>query len=65
MAASTCKLAQGLNVQAGFSTGRTSFDNCAVVAASKLIATATTATPLSYCHIDTPFLTDVKAIASP
>ena len=59
------RLAQGINVQGGFSVGRSSFDNCDIVSQHpELIATATTATPLSYCHIDTPWLTDAKAIAS-
>jgi len=59
------RLAQRLTVQGGVSTGRTSTDNCAVVAQHpELIASATTALPLEYCHSDTPFLTDVKMISS-
>ena len=30
----------------------------------ELISTATSATPLSYCHVDTPFLTQVKGLGS-
>ena len=59
------RLARGITVQGGFSTGRTSTDNCAVVSQHpELLWTATTANPIGYCHIDTPFLTDVKAISS-
>ena len=59
------RLAQGLVLSGGVSTGRTSTDNCAIVAQMpELIATATTATPLGYCHVDTPFLTQVKALSS-
>jgi hypothetical protein len=49
----------------GVSTGRTSTDNCAIVGQlPEVIATATTAAPLGYCHIDTPFLTQVKGLSS-
>jgi Carboxypeptidase regulatory-like domain len=59
------RLAQGLVISGGVSTGRTSTDNCAIVSQMpELIATATTATPLGYCHVDTPFLTQIKALSS-
>lgn len=59
------RLREGLLLQGGFSTGRTSMDSCEIVAKlPELIATATTATPQSYCHIDTPFLTQVKGLSS-
>ena len=59
------RTAIGINVQGGVSTGRTSTDNCAVVAQlPELIANATTALPLSYCHLDSPFLTQVKLLGS-
>src|SRR6185436_4516067 len=51
--------------QAGVSTGRTSTDNCAVVANHpELLTTSTSATPLGYCHVDSPFLTGVKGLSS-
>jgi hypothetical protein len=56
---------QTLQFQGGFSTGRTSTDQCAVQAAlPELIATQNTATPLMYCHVDTPFLTRVTGLGS-
>jgi hypothetical protein len=56
---------QGVLLQAGASSGRTSTDNCAVVSRLPgLIATAVSATPLQYCHVDTPFLTQVKGFAA-
>ena len=59
------RLARGLTLQGGVSTGRTSTDNCAIVTPNPdLLYTATTATPLSYCHVDTLFLTQVKALSS-
>jgi len=59
------RLISGLTVQGGVSTGRTSTDNCEVVAKlPELISTATTALPLGYCHMNSPFLTQVKALGS-
>ena len=59
------RLAQRLTLQGGLSTGRTSTDNCEVVTNHpELIATATTATPLSYCHLDTLFLTQFKMLSA-
>jgi len=51
------RLQKGVLVAGGFSTGRTSTDNCDVV--PKL----DNPSPL-YCHIDTNFLTQVKAFGS-
>jgi hypothetical protein len=49
----------GVLVQGGFSTGRTSTDNCAVVAIAPEVA------PLNaYCHVDTNFLTQVKLLGT-
>ena len=70
------RLRRGLLLQGGVSTGRTSTDSCQIVARlPELIAgvglvapipgaVATSATPQSYCHIDTPFLTQVKGLSS-
>jgi hypothetical protein len=51
------RLEGGLMFQGGFSTGRTSTDNCDVVV--KL----DNPSPL-YCHVDTAFLTQVKALGA-
>jgi hypothetical protein len=61
------RLPHNVTVLGGFSTGRTSADNCEV--ARKLdnpaqISTAGVLNPESFCHFDTKFLTQVKAIAS-
>jgi hypothetical protein len=59
------QLSQRLRIQGGLSTGRTSVDNCAVAAQlPELLTTATTANPQQYCHIDTPFLTQVKLLSA-
>jgi hypothetical protein len=59
------RLTRGLTVQGGFSTGRTSTDNCDVVAKlPELISTATTAMPLGYCHMNSPLLAQVKGLGS-
>ena len=70
------RLQRGLLVQGGFSTGRTSTDSCEIVAQlPELIAgvgvvaaipgaAATSATPQQYCHVDTPFLTQIKGLGS-
>jgi hypothetical protein len=50
--------ASGILLQGGMSTGRTSTDNCAIVA-----SLGSNPSPL-YCHVDTPFLTQVKFIGS-
>jgi len=59
------RLISGMTVQGGISTGRTSTDNCEVAAKlPELISTATTALPLAYCHMDSPFLTQVKGLGA-
>ena len=59
------RLTRGLGVQAGVSSGRTSTDNCEIVEKlPELIATDTTALPSGYCHVDSPFLTQAKAMGS-
>jgi hypothetical protein len=61
----TARLREGLILQGGVSSGRTSTDNCEVVAkVPEAVATINTATPLAYCQVDTPFLTHVKGLAS-
>ena len=59
------RLVQGLLLQGGVGTGRTSTDNCAIVArVPEVISTATTALPLGYCHVTSNFLTGVKGVGS-
>jgi hypothetical protein len=72
----SARLGGGALVQGGFSTGRTAQDNCAVLKtipeggittqqglSNGLLAIAgTVATP--YCHQETPYLTQVKALAT-
>jgi hypothetical protein len=59
------RLAKDFVLQGGLSTGRTSTDNCEVAAKlPETIATPVSATPLSYCHVDTLFLTQLKALGS-
>jgi len=50
----------GVLLQGGFSTGRTSTDNCAVLAQLPEIS----ALGGPYCHVDTAFLTQVKLLGS-
>ncbi len=56
----------GLTLQGGFSTGRTSTDNCDLYATVPEVSLAfgIIATPKEYCHVDTNFLTQVKFLGS-
>ena len=59
------RLTGGVRVQGGVSTGRTSTDNCEIVAKlPEIFSSATTALPADYCHLDSPFLTQVKGMGS-
>ena len=53
------RVRNGLTLQGGTSTGRTSTDSCAVRAA---LPETTPTNP--YCHVDNPFLTQVKGLAA-
>ena len=55
----TARVRNGLTLQGGTSTGRTSTDTCDVRAALPEIAPTN-----PYCHVDNPFLTQVKGLAS-
>ena len=55
------RVREGVLLQGGLSTGRTSTDNCDLVEQLPELAAAT---PLGYCHIDTKFLTQVKFLGS-
>ena len=55
----TARVRNGLTLQGGTSTGRTSTDTCEVRA-----ALPETAPTNPYCHVDNPFLTQVKGLAS-
>ncbi len=63
------RLQHGVLIQGGFSVGRTSTDNCAVVAQARdLIVNSVlgTATPAAYCHMDTNLMgqTQVKILGT-
>ena len=55
------RVRNGLLLQGGVSTGRTSTDNCEIVAQLPEISPLI---PQGYCHVDTNFLTQVKFLAS-
>jgi hypothetical protein len=65
------RLPQGILVQGGISTGRTSTDNCEIVdKVPEMLVNATIAPgvtalmPRDHCHVDTAFLTQVKLLGS-
>jgi hypothetical protein len=60
------RLPQGILLQGGVSTGRTSTDNCEVVdQVPEMLMLATPAMiPRDHCHVDTAFLTQVKLLGS-
>ncbi len=60
------RLPQGILLQGGVSTGRTSTDNCEIVdKVPEMLAFAPTAMiPRDHCHVDTAFLTQVKLLGS-
>jgi hypothetical protein len=55
------RVRNGLLLQGGLSTGRTSTDNCEIVTQLPEISPLI---PLDFCHVDTNFLTQVKFLAS-
>lgn len=62
------QLGNALTVQGGFSTGRSALDNCEVMAQVPEALTGTTPPfvrqPLQFCDQQTPFLTQVKGLAT-
>ena len=60
------RLPQGIMLQGGLSTGRTSTDNCEVVdkVPEMLMLAAPAMIPSDHCHVDTAFLTQVKLLGS-
>jgi hypothetical protein len=61
----TARPSTGVLLQGGFSTGRTSTDNCEVAAkVPEVLLVGTVWTPLQYCHQDTNFTTQVKWVGS-
>jgi hypothetical protein len=55
------RLTNGLRLQGGISTGRTTTDNCDIVDdAPELLA----GSPVAYCHQESPYLPQYKALAS-
>ena len=58
------RLPQGIVLQGGLSTGRTLSDVCDIVAKIPEVFVTPTLTPLQYCRIQTPFLTQAKLLGS-
>jgi outer membrane receptor protein involved in Fe transport len=58
------RLPEGIVVQGGVSTGRTSTDNCEIVESVPEMLLGAVLTPRSHCHVDTAFLTQVKLLGS-
>ena len=56
------RLPNGVLVQGGTSTGKTTTDNCEILA--KLPEMAPTATATPFCHVGTPMLTQAKALGA-
>ncbi|MBM3818635.1 MAG: TonB-dependent receptor [Acidimicrobiia bacterium] len=57
------RLQNGLTMQAGTSTGRTTEDNCEVVAKLPEMDSGNNMRPLGYCHRETPWQTQFKGYA--
>lgn len=58
------RLPQGILLQGGVSTGRTTTDNCEVVAKVPEMLVGDVLISRDYCHVDTAFLTQVKLLGS-
>lgn len=59
------RLENGLYLQGGVSTGKTMTDNCEIVDdAPELLTEAGVLQPASFCHRESPFLPQYKALAS-
>ena len=54
------RLLNGLQLQGGMSSGKTTTDNCEILAKLPEMAPLATSTP--YCHVETPMLTQAKAL---
>ena len=57
------RLQNGLVVQAGTSTGRTTEDNCEITAKLPELDAGANMRPLQYCHRVTPFVSSIKGYA--
>jgi hypothetical protein len=59
------RLPQGAILQGGFSTGRTLTDNCDIRAALPELTVGNGVSPtFPYCHVETPYLTQMKMLGS-
>lgn len=58
------RLPQGILLQGGVSTGRTTTDNCEIVGQVPEMLLEDVLISREYCHIDTAFLTQVKLLGS-
>jgi hypothetical protein len=63
----SARLAGGVTAQGGFSTGKTTTDNCEILAKlpeMTLGGGTAASSSTQFCHLETPFLTQVKGFAS-
>jgi hypothetical protein len=60
----SARIRRGLTLQGGTSTGRTTTDNCDIKAKLPEIGVTATNTCNPYCHVEPPFKTLVKGLAS-
>ncbi len=60
----TARVRRGLTLQGGTSTGRLTTDNCAIVSQLPENTVAANGTRNPYCHVQPPFLTQFKGLAS-
>ena len=60
----TARMRQGLTFQGGTSTGRLTTDNCEIVAQLPEATFTATGARNPYCHVEPPFLTQFKGLAS-
>jgi hypothetical protein len=59
------RLSNGLFIQGGLSTGKDTTDNCDIVDdVPELLNVAGAWRPVGFCHVETPYLTQYKALAS-
>lgn len=58
------RLRSGMNVSGGFTTGRKATNNCEIVAKLPETFVGGVRTPLEFCNLQTPFLTQFKGLAT-
>jgi hypothetical protein len=60
----TSRMRTGLMAQGGVGIGKTTTDSCDIAAALPETLIGATVTPTEYCHVETPFQPNVKALAA-